>query len=315
MNQHAPATTTGELRILYVATKPAYPPRDGGRLLIWNTLTELASRGHQITYVAPDLGEDTGLSRQNLESVCESVQLVPARPAKIWWSAAAAMITRQPMSVFRHTHRAVREAIADQLARQPHDVIHAEQIQAFYNVPPSENGPPVVLRAQNVESELWRMVSTRKPHAAWIARDEARKMAVFEARAVRNAAATIVLTQPDAETLGGGTGPSARRISVVRPPFPTTLPACDEPLTGDPPVVVLTGPWLPNRDSVAWFLAEIWPAILRCQPRCPRPHLRRPTAGDRALDQLPLVPIRQHAAVSTGTRCSRSPFALHQESA
>ncbi len=145
-------------------------------------------------------------------------------------------------------------------------MIHAEQIQAFYNLPTVGNGLPVVLRAQNVESELWRMVSIRKPNAAWIARDEARKMAASEARAVRSAAATVVLTQPDAQTLGGGAGPSARRISVVRPPFPTTLPSCDRPLPGDPPVVLLTGGWLPNRDSVEWFLSEIWPAILDANP-------------------------------------------------
>ena len=266
MNRETPAKSNDGLRILYVATKPAYPPMDGGRLLIWNTLTELASRGHRVTYIAPDLGEETSVPRQHLERVCESVHLVPARPAVLWWSAAKAMMTRKPLSVLRHTHRAVQRAIANQLTRQSPDVIHAEQIQAFYNVPQSENRSPVVLRAQNVESELWRMVATRKPHAAWIARDEARKMAAFEARAVRNAAATIVLTQPDADSLAGGAGPSARGISVVRPPFPSTLPSSAERLTGNPPVVVLTGNWLPNRDSVAWFLQEIWPAILGANP-------------------------------------------------
>ncbi len=84
------------LRILYVATKPAYPPQDGGRLLIWNTLTELAARGHRVTYVAPDLGSDSAVPRQHLETVCESVHLVPARPSSMWWAAAAALIARKP---------------------------------------------------------------------------------------------------------------------------------------------------------------------------------------------------------------------------
>jgi len=260
------APPVDRLRILYVATKPAYPPQDGGRLLIWNTLTELASRGHRITYIAPDLGEDTVIPRQHLEEVCESVHLVPSRPSALWYSAAAATVARKPLSMVRHTHRAVQSAIEDQLDRQLHDIIHTEQIQAFCNLPPCGDRPPVVLRAQNVESELWRMVSVRKPRAAWVARDEARKMAAFEASAVRRAAATVVLTRPDAETLGGGTGPEARRISVVRPPFPTILPACDEPLEGDPPVVLVTGGWLPNRDSFEWFLQDVWPAILDANP-------------------------------------------------
>jgi hypothetical protein len=170
------------------------------------------------------------------------------------------------MSVLRHTHRAVQTALSELLREQSFDVVHAEQIQAFYNLPPMDGRPPVVLRAQNVESELWRLVALRKPRLAWIARDEARKMAAFEARAIRTAAATVVLTHPDAETLGGGAGAAARRITVVRPPFPPALPWSDEPLEGDPPVVVLTGGWLPNRDSLTWFLEEIWPGILGANP-------------------------------------------------
>ena len=266
MDQGVKHTSNGRLRILYVATKPAYPPLDGGRLLIWNTLSELASRGHRITYIAPDLGADTAVPRRHLEEVCETVHLVPARPSGLWYSAAVAAVARKPLSMLRHTHRAVQSAIEDQLDQNRHDVIHTEQIQAFCNLPPCGDRPPLVLRAQNVESELWRMVSFRLPLSAWIARDEARKMAAFEASAVRRAAATIVLTRPDAETLGGGAGPENRRISVVRPPFPTTLPSCDEPLAGDPPIVLVTGGWLPNRDSFEWFLHDVWPAVLNANP-------------------------------------------------
>jgi len=281
MSQDSARASNGRLRILYVATKPAYPPRDGGRLLIWNTLTELASRGHRITYVAPDLGHDTAIPRRHLEEVCETVNLVSARPRSLWYSAAAAAVTRKPLSMVRHFHRAVQSAIEDELDRQRHDVIHAEQIQAFSNLPANGDRPPLVLRAQNVESELWRMVSLHMPRAAWIARDEARKMAALEAVAVRRSGATIVLTHTDAETLGGGTGPKARRISVVRPPFPTTLPSCEEPLAGDPPVVLVTGGWLPNRDSLEWFLREVWPAILEANPAA-RAHIfggSQPDAG------------------------------------
>jgi glycosyltransferase involved in cell wall biosynthesis len=44
------------------------------------------------------------------------------------------------------------------------------------------------------------------------------------------------------------------------------LPWFDEPLEGDPPVVLLTGGWLPNRDSLTWFLEDIWPGILGANP-------------------------------------------------
>lgn len=258
--------TRSELRVLYIATKPAYPPRDGGRLLIWNTLTELSARGHRIAYVAPDLGADTTVPKEHLESVCERVRLVPGSPPGVAGSAAQALLGRKPISIFRHTHGEVQKAVTTALQEFAPDVVHAEQIQAFYNLPANRPDVPVLLRAQNVESRLWRMVAQRRRWLAWPARDEARKMAVSEARAIRRANRTVVLTRPDAVALAGGAGPLARRITIIRPPFPSSLPNDSHTLDGDPPVVLLTGDWLPNRDSLRWFLEEIWPEIHKLNP-------------------------------------------------
>jgi glycosyltransferase involved in cell wall biosynthesis len=48
---------------------------------------------------------------------------------------------------------------------------------------------------------------------------------------------------------------------VVRAPFPE-LPPGSGRLAGDPPVVVFgSRGWLPNEDSVAWYLKDVWPAV------------------------------------------------------
>jgi glycosyltransferase involved in cell wall biosynthesis len=77
---------------------------------------------------------------------------------------------------------------------------------------------------------------------------------------VRRVAATLPLTAEDATRLrflSGGGG----RIQVVRAPFPD-LPPGPAPLPGDPPLVLLVSRgWLPNEDSVAWFLRDVWPAV------------------------------------------------------
>ena len=72
--------SSSPLRILYVATKPAFPPSDGGRLLMWNTIVQLAARGHRITFVAPDLDLDHRESEDRLSRYCTAVHLVSARP-------------------------------------------------------------------------------------------------------------------------------------------------------------------------------------------------------------------------------------------
>jgi hypothetical protein len=152
------------------------------------------------------------------------------------------------------------------LGRETYDVIHAEQIHALANLPRSGPLPPVVLRVQNVESQLWRMVARIKPRIAWLARREARHMAAYEATAVARTKTTIALTDHDGTMLGGALGMAARRIRVIPPPFPSPLAMTEEPLEGDPAIVLVGGGWLPNQDSTRWFFASIWDEIRNFMP-------------------------------------------------
>jgi hypothetical protein len=232
---------------------------------MWNTIKELASRGHQITFLAPDLGQDVRETLEQIAKFC-TPHLVPCRPGRLIPSFVRAFLARRPLSVVRHSHRNLRRVVHDKLVRQDFDLIHVEQVQSLHNLPSNIALPPLVLRAQNVESHLWRMVSRRFPGVAWIARNEARKMSAYEAGAVARVWSTIVLTQSDGEALAGAAGMEARRIRVIPPPFPGELPGSAERLKGDPPVILLGGGWLPNRDSVQWFFESVWNDIREAAP-------------------------------------------------
>ena len=256
----------GGLRILFVSTKPPFPPSDGGRLLMWNTIVELAARGHRITFVAPDLNLDNSEIEKNLLRHCEAVYLDSARVGHLAPSLLGALLTGQPLSIIRHSHPAVRHRVAQVLERETYDVIHAEQFHALANLPRSGTLPPVVLRAQNVESQLWRMVADVRPKLRWVARREAKKLAAFESRAIRMVSATIALTRPDGDAFAAGVGLRVARIRVIPPPFPTSLPASEQVLPGDPALCLIGGGWLPNKDSISWFFESIWDDIRRANP-------------------------------------------------
>jgi hypothetical protein len=254
------------LRILYVATKPAFPPSDGGRLLMWNTIVCLAARGHSITFVAPKLNHDHRDSEVHLSRYCAAVHLVSARAGRLAPSLFGALLSAQPLSIIRHSHRAIRARVAEALKQETYDIVHAEQIHALANLPRAAFLPTVVLRVQNVESQLWRMVARIKPRTAWLARREARHMAAYEANAVARTATTIALTEHDGTSLGGALGMAARRIRVIPPPFPSPLTKTEEPFDGRPAIVLMAGGWLPNSDSTSWFFASIWDEIRRLMP-------------------------------------------------
>jgi glycosyl transferase family 1 len=249
------------MNLLVVATKAPWPPVDGGRFLLLNTLEALAAAGCGITLVAPvdPAGFDLGRVARELSSWCEPV-LVPVAPR----SPALALLGAggAPISISRHSLPAVRREVERRLGAARFDVVHAEQLQALPQVEPAfARGIPVVLRAQNVESDLWAAAARRGRGArGLLLRREAKRLAAWEGKAVRRVAATLALTREDAARLGE-LAEGGGRIGVVRAPFPE-LPPGSGRLAGDPAVVVFgSRGWLPNEDSVVWYLKDVWPAV------------------------------------------------------
>jgi polysaccharide biosynthesis protein PslH len=244
------------LNILVVATKAPWPPIDGGRFLLKTTLEGLAASGCRITLVAPVDSDPEEVSRE-LSAWCVP-RLVPSAPL----SPARAMLRRAPLSIARHSLTAVRREVERLLKTQRFDLVHAEQLQALPQTEPAAvRGIPIVLRAQNVESDLWAAAGQRgKGMKGLLLGREAKRLADWEGMAVRRVAATLALTREDAarlRELSGGQG----NVRVVPAPFPD-LPPGTGTLPGEPAVVVFgSRGWLPNEEAAAWFHDEVWTAV------------------------------------------------------
>jgi hypothetical protein len=256
------------MRILWVATKPPWPPADGGRLLQVLTLQSLAAQGHAITLVAPAHGAPATLEALQAPLRQYSVPHLVAVPARrVLPALVRASWRRVPVSVALHQAPAVRDRVAALLDTGAYDVVHAEQLQALAQCQPAlRRGVPVVLRCQNVESDLWQGLAERSGLLRPLLRREAARLARWEGRALRTVRASVALTEADAERLCrlGGDGCAVHRVAA---PFPPWLPAAQHPLEGQPAVVVLgDDAWRPNRDGAAWFTRQIWPRVLQALP-------------------------------------------------
>ena len=253
------------LRILVIATKTPWPPVDGGRLVLLNTIEALAKQGHRIDLVAPCAeGRDEVVDA--LAPIC-TPHLVNARPRSGLGSVAQGLATGVPATVARHTIPAVREIAARILATGKIDVVHAEQLHALPQADDAQRlGIPIVHRAHNVESMLWaysaghRNVLVRPLLAL-----EARRMSTMEIEALATTACTIALTEPDRRTLAD-LDPGAT-IHTVPAPFAAELPAGSAALDGEPAVVTLTSAtWAPSRDAVDHLARRIWPTVRKRLP-------------------------------------------------
>ena len=244
------------MRILWVGTKPPWPPKDGGRLVAANTIEALARAGHEVVVVAPSLGQTASDLPDRI-----ALHTVAARPRSLPAAVVQAVVTGVPVSIARHSRPDLRARVTRLLAEQSFDVVHAEQAQAL----PQCNsalvaGLRVVFRAHNVESELWAAAGKGRLGGS-LARLEGARFARWEGEAVRRVAATVALTGLDAARLEAF-ALGERRVHVIPAPVAGELPPAERPLAGDPAIVLMGSPrWLPNREGAEWFVAEAWPRV------------------------------------------------------
>lgn len=269
---------TPPLRLLWVATKSPWPPIDGGRVLMAQTIDRLAGRGVEIDLVAPHpKGGGLATAREHLRSCCIP-HLVPTGGRR-WVTTLLGWLGGRPLAVGWHRHPRVRRTVADLLASSRFSAVHVEQAQAMPAVADAPLGSvPVMLRAQNVESDIWSMRSESwRPRRLW--ERERRRFEQWEGGVVGQASLTVAVSEMDAERLCGLSGRRGR-VEHVPVPFPSQLPA-GPPLPGRPALVVAgSGGWRPNAAGERWFLEQVWPVIRRAVDGAQVHHFGT-AAGDR----------------------------------
>ncbi len=227
------------MTVLWVATKAPWPPVDGGRRLLLDTLRALAAAGHRLTLVAP-IGDAGSAERaaSELASCCRP-HLVVARRRPLVLDALRAQLARRPLTLVRHALPAVRRRASELLRGGGFDLVQAEQVQALSSAAPATGlGLPLALRAQNVESDLWARSARESRWQRPLLALEARRLAALEGDAVRRCAATLALTAEDAERLRRLSGEDGK-VHRVPAPFAAELPPAPASPPAPPPVGLL----------------------------------------------------------------------------
>ena len=244
------------LRVLVVATKSPWPAAGGGSLAIAALVEALTATGIAVRVVAP-AARTVGPT-----PLLRPVAVKP-RP---WVRAVGRRLLGLPMEISRYRLRPLAAAVDDEIGPFRPDVVHLEQIHLGWLIPRLAGRLPVVLRQQNVESDLLgQLARLAPPVLAAGLRHEARALARFEAEACRRADLVAAISEPDAEAFRR-IAPDAR-VEVLPPVGPTVIGAGRERLAGDPPFLALGSfDWWPNRDGARWLVSAVWPQILAALP-------------------------------------------------
>jgi len=285
-----------------------YPLTSGKRIRTLNLLRHLAGQ-YRITYLA----------RRNAdaEEVAPAVELfkslgitpviaappVPAKSGVRFYSRLAGnLFAPLPYSVATHASHDFRRAVNLLAERDPVDLWHCEwtpYAAALRDLRATDPGLRWLVMAHNVESLIWQRYAEteRQPLKRWYIRRQWHKWERCERATAAAATSTVAVSPDDAELFRNRF--AAERVDVVDNGVDTAYFRPTPEVPRDPYRVVFVGSldWRPNLDAIDILLNEIWPKVLRAQPRAALSIVGRkpPDALRRAVADRPGVEL--HADV------------------
>ncbi len=258
------------MKVLQLCIKPPYPSVDGGTMAM-NSITQgLLRAGCEVRVLTmesdkhpADMAKLPADYREatHFEAVYVDLGVKPLE-------AAVAMLCGESYHVRRFRSEAFAGRLRAVLEQEDFDVVHLESVFMTPYVPLIRrfSKARVVLRAHNVEHVIWRRVaeSTRRGLKRWYLKHLALTLRAYELEHVNDYDGVVCITRNDAEYFRS----QGCRRPVTAIPFgvePEEVPSVDV----EPASLFHIGAmdWMPNRESVAWLLDEVWPVVYREVPQ------------------------------------------------
>jgi sugar transferase (PEP-CTERM/EpsH1 system associated) len=272
-------------RILLLSPWMPWPPHDGGRIRILNTLRYLSQR-HRVTLVAPSRTERDAEAPSELAAYCEDIVTAPM-PGDAWALIGRALrgaLQRRPLIQGIHYGPALASRLRALTATHGYDIV---QVEFSWFVPYLRALHPdcqarTVLTMHNVETlrfarELRGTTTlSRRLALGW----DQRFAGAWERQAVSAVDAVAVVSETERQWVES-IDPAA--LVAVVPNGVDTEHFRPVPSPGNGSLV-FTGAmdYPPNIDAVLWFCQEVWPLARRRDPalrlevvgRAPHPRIQ-----------------------------------------
>ena len=182
--------------------------------------------------------------------------------------AAVAMLCGDSYHVARYRSDAFAKRLRELLEAQDYDLVHIESIYLTPYVPliRQHSSAKIILRAHNVEHLIWQRVaqSTRRGLKRWYLKHLSLTLRAYELEHINDYDGIVCITRNDAEHFQNNG--CRKPMSVI--PFAVTHEDVEQ-LCAEPASLFHIGAmdWIPNHESIAWFLDKVWPVVHREVPQ------------------------------------------------
>jgi glycosyltransferase involved in cell wall biosynthesis len=265
------------LKILFLCNRVPFPPHDGGAILMYDLVTNLARQGAAVTVLAMN----TPKHFQPAGVLPAAIRLltVPVNTNLSVFKALANLFKTIPYNFERFLSAAYGDKLEDLLRTESFDVIQVESSQMAWYLPLIRRhaAAPVILRAHNVEYMIWDRLARH-----------ARKIKAFEKAWFPFFDAIAAITAEDKNRISAlGV---ATRVEIIPAGVQREQLGARPDILPRPKSLFWIGSlnWQPNLEGMAWFLREVWPVVQAAHPA-----LELHIAGSFQPDFWQQLPTRQ----------------------
>jgi glycosyltransferase involved in cell wall biosynthesis len=259
------------MKILQIANKFPYPSKDGGSIATLSFSRSLAELGHDVTLLAMNTSKHYTDLQTVPQELKEAIRMIAVpvdttiRPAKL---AMNFLLSRIPYNAERFISKPFADKLRQVLGEQDFDIVQLEglYVAPYLDMIRSGSRAKVVMRAHNVEHEIWERTSKQQGGLRGIyLKNLASRIKRMEEDYLNRYDAVLPITGRDGEIL--------KKMGCHLPMHVVPTGIDTRELKPDHsemefPSVFHIGAldWSPNLEGLQWFFSRVWPQVLEKHP-------------------------------------------------
>ena len=260
------------MRILQVCKKFPYPVMDGEAVAVRALALGLREAGCEVDLLSFNTSKHRVADPQAVDLPhYRHIASSDLDNDVVWWKVARSLLRRGSYHVTRFECDQFRGQLKTMLQLHDYDAIVLETsiLATYIPVIRELTDAPVLLRAHNVEHEIWDRLGRRGSllHRP-VYRELARRLRRFERAYLPLADVLLPITARDGEAFRRDLG-YAGAVHVVPVGYQARAYAKTPALPFDRPLslsFIGSLDWAPNLEGLDWFLAAVWPRLHRAYP-------------------------------------------------
>lgn len=263
------------LRILQLCHKFPYPLKDGGAIAVTYLAKAFAEIGHEVTLLSMNTSkhwyavEDLPAHFNHYKAIHTVAVENHIRPLP---ALRNLLFSRKSYHVERFENEAFAARLEALLRSNAFDIIQLESVFLAPYLPVIRRFAPsakAVLRAHNVEHEIWERVAANAPFfKKWYLNAITPRLKTYELEQINHCDLVVAISRRDAERfiqLGLQRPVTVCPIGLDCRDYQPDYRSFDRPLSLS---FIGSLDWMPNQEGLQWFLEAVWAPELA--PRFPQ---------------------------------------------